>query len=174
MGPARSRSTPAPPRQPPHISKDGKAVAKESVGGSYDAANARFSPFKFKTGKAAARPRRGRDRRRHRPKKHYEVGDDVVVSTLGKKHTYRISGTVSYGSVDSLGFASIAAWDVKTAQTLLDREGRYDSISVAAKKGTSPAAARAGDQAAPAGATCEVKDAAPAGQGRRREHQRRA
>ena len=33
------------------IGKDGKAVAKESVGGSYDAANARFSPFKFKTGK---------------------------------------------------------------------------------------------------------------------------
>ena len=50
-----------------------------------------------------------------------------------------ISGTVSFGSVDSLGFASIAAWDTKTAQTLLNREGRYDSIAVAAKNGTSPA-----------------------------------
>ena len=46
---------------------------------------------------------------------------------------------MSFGSVDSLGFASIAAWDVKTAQTLLHREGRYDGISVAAKHGTSPA-----------------------------------
>ena len=36
---------------------------------------------------------------------------------------YRISGTVSFGSVDSLGFASIAAWDVKTAQTLLQPRG---------------------------------------------------
>jgi putative ABC transport system permease protein len=44
---------------------------------------------------------------------------------------------MSFGSVDSLGFASIAAWDVKTAQTVLHREGRFDSISVAAKKGTS-------------------------------------
>ena len=60
---------------------------------------------------------------------------------LGKKHTYKISGTVSYGSVDSLGFASIAVWDVKTAQTLLDREGRYDLVEVAAKDGTSSAAA---------------------------------
>ena len=72
-------------------------------------------------------------------KKHYKVGDSVVVSTLGKKHTFRISGTLSYGDVDSLGFASIAAWDVKTAQALLDREGRYDVISVAAKDGTSSA-----------------------------------
>ena len=62
-----------------------------------------------------------------------------MVSTLGKQHTYRISGTVSYGSIDSLGFASIAAWDVETAQSLLNREGRYDGISVAAKEGTSAA-----------------------------------
>ena len=67
---------------------------------------------------------------------------------------------MSFGSVDSLGFASIAAWDVKTAQTLLHREGRFDAISVAAKQGTSPAAARARDQAAPA--------RQPAGQGQRR------
>src|SRR6476620_9041454 len=46
---------------------------------------------------------------------------------------------MSFGSVDSLGFASIAAWDVPTAQTLLDRDGRYDAIAVAAKKGTTPA-----------------------------------
>ena len=46
---------------------------------------------------------------------------------------------MSFGSVDSLGFASIAAWDVPTAQSLLNREGRYDGISVAAKKGTTPA-----------------------------------
>jgi len=73
-------------------------------------------------------------------KKHYKVGDSIVVAPLGKKHTYTISGTMSYGSVDSLGFASIAAWDTKTAQSRLNREGRYDSLSVAAKKGTSSAA----------------------------------
>ena len=109
--------------------------------------------------RSPARARRGRHRRRHRPKKHYKVGDSVVVAPLGKKHTYKISGTVSFGAVDSLGFASIAAWDVKTAQTLLDREGRYDPLSVAAKKGTSPAAARAAIKPL-LPADLQVKDAA--------------
>jgi putative ABC transport system permease protein len=119
------------------VGANGKAVARESVGGSFDAANARFSPLKIKTGKAPQGPGQVAIDAGTASKQHYEVGDSVVVSTLGKRHTYTISATMSFGSVDSLGFASIAAWDVKTAQTLLGREGRFDSISVAAKKGTS-------------------------------------
>src|SRR4051794_24077502 len=141
------------------IGKDGKAVARESVGGSYDADNARFSPFKFKTGK----PPHGRGEvaidAGTATKHHYKAGDTVVVSTLGKQRSYTISGTLSFGSVDSLGFASIAAWDVKTAQTVLHREGRFDSISVAAKHGTSPAQlVNAISPILPAG--LQVKDAA--------------
>ena len=79
------------------IGPDGKTAAKESVGGSYDAANARFSPFKFKTGKAPQGPGEVAIDAGTAKKKHYKVGDSVVVSTLGKKHTYNISGTVSYG-----------------------------------------------------------------------------
>jgi putative ABC transport system permease protein len=119
------------------IGSDGKKAAMESVGGSYDAADARFSPFKLKTGKAPHGPGEVVIDAGTADKKHYKIGDSVVVSSLGKKHTYRITGTVSYGDVDSLGFASIAAWDLKTAQALLDREGRYDGISIAAKDGTS-------------------------------------
>src|SRR5829696_8842205 len=121
------------------IGKDGKAVAKESLGGSHDAANARFSPYKFKTGEPPHGSGEVAIDAGTAKKQHYAVGDTVVISTLGKKHDYRVSGTVAFGSVDSLGFASIAAWDVPTAQSLLNREGRYDAISVAAKKGTSPA-----------------------------------
>ena len=50
-------------------------------------------------------------------KEHYEVGDTVVISTGGTQHNYKLTGTVSFGEVDSLGFGSIAAWDVKTAQS---------------------------------------------------------
>ena len=121
------------------IGSDGKKAAMESVGGSYDAATADLSPFKLKTGKAPHGPGEVAIDAGTAKKKHYKVGDSVVVSTLGKKHTFRITGTLSYGDVDSLGFASVAAWDVKTAQALLDREGRYDVISVAAKDGTSSA-----------------------------------
>jgi putative ABC transport system permease protein len=121
------------------IGANGKAVAKESVGASYDAASARFNPLRLKTGKPPHGTGEVAIDAGTAKKHHYKVGDSVVVSTGGKKHTFRISGTVSFGSVDSLGFASIAAWDTKTAQTLLNREGRYDSIAVAAKNGTSPA-----------------------------------
>ena len=70
-------------------------------------------------------------------KEHLEVGDPVKIATGGKTNTYELAGTVTFGGVDSLGFASIAAWDVETAQTLLGREGRFDSVSIAAKPGTS-------------------------------------
>jgi putative ABC transport system permease protein len=121
------------------IGSGGKKAAMESVGGSYETATAGLSPFKLKTGKAPHGPGEVAIDAGTAEKKHYEVGDSVVISTLGKKHTFRLSGTLSYGDVDSLGFASIAAWDVKTAQSLLNREGRYDVISVAAKDGTSSA-----------------------------------
>jgi putative ABC transport system permease protein len=119
--------------------RDGKKAARESVGTSIDAANARFSPLRLKSG---AWPK-GSDQvvidAGTAAEKHFEAGDTVVISTLGRKHSYRVTGTVSFGNVDKLGFASIAAWDVDTAQTLLNREGRFDSLSIAAKKGSSAA-----------------------------------
>jgi putative ABC transport system permease protein len=119
------------------IGRDGKKAAMESVGGSIDPANARFSPLKLKTGAWPKGPTEVAIDAGTAAKEHYKVGDSVVVSTLGKTHAYRVTGTLSFGGVDSLGFASVAAWDIRTAQTLLHRDGRYDAISIAAKQGTS-------------------------------------
>ncbi len=119
------------------IGRDGKAVAMESVGASFDPAGERFSAVNMKTGKPPHGPGEVAIDAGTAADEHYRIGDSVVVSTLGERHRFKISGTVSFGKVDSLGFASIAVWDVKTAQSLLHREGRFDGISVAAKKGTS-------------------------------------
>jgi putative ABC transport system permease protein len=121
------------------IGKDGKAVAKESLGTSIDPANARFSPLKLKTGDWPKGPEQVVIDAGTAAQKHYGVGDSVKVATPGKTASYRVTGTASYGEVDSLGFGSIAVWDLKTAQSLLDRDGRFDSISLSAKRGTSPA-----------------------------------
>jgi putative ABC transport system permease protein len=118
------------------IGKDGKAVARESSGGSYDAANPQFSPLELKTGEWPEGSKQVVIDAGTAKKEHYEVGDSVKVATGGKTHGYELTGIASFGDVDSLGFASIAVWDVKTAQTLLDREGRFDSVSIAAKPGT--------------------------------------
>jgi putative ABC transport system permease protein len=119
------------------IGKDGKAVAKESSGGSYDPANARFSALELKTGEWAQGPEQVVIDAGTASKEHYKVGDTVKVATGGHTNSYELTGVASFGDVDSLGFASIAVWDVKTAQKLLDRVGRFDSISIAAKPGTS-------------------------------------
>ena len=124
---------------PTSSARDGKAVAKESLGTSIDPANARFSPLKLKTGDWPAGPEQVVIDAGTAAQKHYGVGDSVKVATPGKTASYRVTGTASYGEVDSLGFGSIAVWDLKTAQALLDRDGRFDSISLAAKRGTSPA-----------------------------------
>jgi putative ABC transport system permease protein len=119
------------------IGKDGKPVAKESVGGSYDPTHPEFSPLKLKSGAWPKGPRQVVVDAGTVAKQHYKLGDTIKVSTLGSKRSYELTGVVRYGEVDSLGFASIAAWDLKTAQTLLHREDSYDSISIAAKRGTS-------------------------------------
>ena len=121
------------------IGRDGKAVAKQSMGLSIDPANVRFSPLKLKLGDWPQGPGQVVVDAGTAGKNNYKVGDSVKIATPGKTASYQITGTASYGGVDSLGFGSIAVWDVKTAQDLLEREGRFDTISIAAKDGTSPA-----------------------------------
>jgi putative ABC transport system permease protein len=141
------------------IGRDGKKAAMESVGGSYDPAYARFSPMALKTGAWAHGPDQVVIDAGTAAKQRFKVGDSVRISTLGTKRSYRITGTLTFGGVDSLGFASVAAWDVRTAQSLLHRVGRFDSISIAARPGTSPAElVRAVQPLVPA--TLQVKDAA--------------
>ena len=68
-------------------------------------------------------------------KQGYEVGETVEISTLQPKRPFELVGVAQYGSVDSLGNASFAVFTIPAAQELLDREGQFDAISVAAKEG---------------------------------------
>ena len=71
-------------------------------------------------------------------KKHYSVGDTIGVVTRGAVHRYRIAGIVEIGGVSSLGGATMAIFDFPTAQRIFHKQGRLDSISIAAKPGVSP------------------------------------
>jgi putative ABC transport system permease protein len=141
------------------IGPDGKALGQESVGTSIDPPNARFSPLKLKTGDWPAGADQVAIDAGTAKKQHYDVGDTVQIVTATGKAPYRITGTVSYGDVDSLGFGTIAAFDLETAHRVLDREGQYDTISIAAKDGTSsPELVRAVRPLLPD--TLDVKDSA--------------
>jgi putative ABC transport system permease protein len=120
------------------IDGNGDKVGLESIGGSFDPAGAQFSPLKLKSGQWAQGPEQVVIDAGTATTEHYAIGDPVVISSLGKKHTDKLTGTASFGDTDSLGFATVAAWDLETAQKLLHREGQFDTISIAAAKGTSP------------------------------------
>jgi putative ABC transport system permease protein len=68
----------------------------------------------------------------------YKVGDPVEIAPDGPVEQFEIVGVAQYGGVDSLGNATFAIFDVPTAQRLLNREGEFDEIFVAARPGVSP------------------------------------
>ena len=69
--------------------------------------------------------------------KHYAVGDEIGVSERGPTQTFRISGLAELGGVASIGGATLAIFDLPTAQELFRKEGKFDQIYVAKKAGAS-------------------------------------
>jgi putative ABC transport system permease protein len=59
------------------------------------------------------------------------------VSAQGPIRRFTVTGIAKYGNVNSLGGATIAVFDIPTAQALLGKQGQFDSISLAAKPGVS-------------------------------------
>ncbi|HEX2110362.1 MAG TPA: ABC transporter permease [Gaiellaceae bacterium] len=68
----------------------------------------------------------------------YAVGDRVRISTLKPAEEFEVVGLAQYGSTRSLGTATFAVFTVPEAQRLLEREGQYDAIAVAATEGVTP------------------------------------
>src|SRR3954451_23574377 len=124
------------------IGRDGKIIGRqgETLGVGIDQAGLKFTPLKLTQGKWAQGPGQIVLDAGTAAKQHYKVGDTIRVAATGPAKAYKVTGVARFGSVDSLGGASIAIFDLATAQGLFDKAGQYDSISVAAKDGTSPAA----------------------------------
>ena len=72
----------------------------------------------------------------------FRVGDRVRILFQGAPGTFTVSGIVGFGEADNLAGATIAFFDLPTAQRLLDRTGVYDEIDVVAAPGVSATALR--------------------------------
>jgi putative ABC transport system permease protein len=70
-------------------------------------------------------------------KKDFAIGDEIGVQVEGPVSTLRISGIVEFGSNLSIGGATLAGFDLPTAQRLFEKEGRLDEIAVAGEPGVS-------------------------------------
>ncbi|MEX2255416.1 MAG: FtsX-like permease family protein [Acidimicrobiia bacterium] len=69
-------------------------------------------------------------------KEGFEPGQQISVQGVGPAERVRVSGIVTFGSVATIGGATLAGFDLPTAQRLFDKEGKLDEIAVAAKAGT--------------------------------------
>lgn len=66
-------------------------------------------------------------------KEDFEVGQTIGVQVEGPVQRFRISGIVQFSSGLSIGGATLAGFDLPTAQRLMRKQGRLDEIAVAAK-----------------------------------------
>jgi putative ABC transport system permease protein len=69
----------------------------------------------------------------------FEVGDDVRIVTPVGVDAYRLTGVIELPSGTTIGGATVAAFELGTAQQLFDREGQFDQIYVVAEEGASAA-----------------------------------
>jgi putative ABC transport system permease protein len=71
-------------------------------------------------------------------KEHFEVGETIGVQVEGPVERLKVSGIVQFSSGLTIGGATLAGFDLPTAQRLMKKVGRLDQIAVAAKEGTTP------------------------------------
>jgi putative ABC transport system permease protein len=119
------------------IGKNGKAIVyggAPNLGFSIANGASRFNPLKLVEG---AWPQRGDvviDESTAK-KEHFKIGQSVGLQAEGPARRLRISGFVRFGSVSTIGGATLSGFDLPTAQELFDKRGRLDEIAVAAKPG---------------------------------------
>jgi len=68
-------------------------------------------------------------------KYHFRLGDRVRVLSGGPPQSFTITGIVTFGTADNLAGATLAGFDLPTAQALFNTRGHYDTINVLAKPG---------------------------------------
>jgi putative ABC transport system permease protein len=72
----------------------------------------------------------------------FHVGDRVRILLQGPPQEFTVTGILGFGQVDSLAGATLAGFDLATAQQVLNRRGLFDEIDVVAAPGVTPEALR--------------------------------
>jgi putative ABC transport system permease protein len=123
------------------VGRDGKVLGgsnAEGVGFGVDPSQPRFSPIALTSGTWAKGPDQVVIDTGTAKKHHYKVGDSIAAKADGPVRRYTITGTGKLGGA-TIGGLTIAAFDLPTAQAVLNKPGRFDEIDVAAAKGVSQA-----------------------------------
>ncbi|HEX9599194.1 MAG TPA: FtsX-like permease family protein [Gaiellaceae bacterium] len=66
-------------------------------------------------------------------KEHFKIGQLIGVQAIGTVQQLHVSGIVKFGSVGTIGGATLAGFSLPTAQQLFGKRGKLDEIAVASK-----------------------------------------
>jgi putative ABC transport system permease protein len=120
--------------------KHGKVIDENgnpTFGVGIDPKATRFNPMNLTAGRWASSDGEVVVDKNVADKYGFQVGDRTRVAVDTGVIPVSIVGIAKYGGLDSLGGATFSVFDVHTAQKLFRLEGRYTTISVAAKHGVS-------------------------------------
>jgi len=123
------------------IARDGTVIGGgngEGIGFGIDPAQPRFSPIALTSGTWARGPREVVIDSGTAKEHHYAVGDVIAAKADGPVRRFTITGIGELGGA-TIGALTIAAFDVPTAQAVLNKPGRLDEIDIAARQGVTPA-----------------------------------
>jgi putative ABC transport system permease protein len=119
------------------IGRDGKAIVyggAPNLGFSIANGASRFNPLQLVSGTWPGANEVVIDKSTA-SKEHFKLGQTVGVQAVGPVKRLRISGLVKFGSVSTIGGATLAGFDLPTAQKLFGKTGKLDEIAVAATQG---------------------------------------
>jgi putative ABC transport system permease protein len=121
------------------VGHDGKVI---TAGGAPGLAfsvtpNSRLNPLVLKSGHWPSGPDEIAIDSHTASTKHFAVGDTIQVIARGPEQPFHVVGIDQLGGVSSIGGATIAVFDLSTAQQLFGKEGKLDSISVASRPNVS-------------------------------------
>lgn len=68
-------------------------------------------------------------------RQHLHLGQQIGVVTIQKVQLFTLVGVIKFGSVGSLGGATLVTMDLADAQRVTGKQGKYDQIRVAASPG---------------------------------------
>jgi putative ABC transport system permease protein len=121
------------------IGKDGKAIVyggAPNLGFSIANGASRFNPLVLVSGGWPKSDEVVIDKSTA-GKEHFKLGQVIGVQAVGPVQRLRVSGFVKFGSVSTIGGATLSGFDLPTAQRLFGKEGKLDEIAVAADQGVS-------------------------------------
>ena len=108
-----------------------------SFGFGFDGEAERFNPLKLVDGTWAAAPSQVVVDEGTAKDQGWAIGDRIRAAAEGPAREFTLTGIARLGDVESLGGATLAVFDLPTAQRLLDKQGELDTIFVASEENVS-------------------------------------